>query len=148
MTNMMLQKNLGCYFSRINGSMKEQKMNKFSSSYLCLVVFLGAMEPLSSLELINFSNNISKFQDLDCNLVGLASDSPMVLQDWLVDPMLGKEEKALAAFPCISCPSHGEENSGLIQAIGVPLVHGSPIPTIIIIHHGQALQGQVLCILQ
>jgi alkyl hydroperoxide reductase subunit AhpC len=76
MTNMMLQKNLGCYFSRINGSMKEQKMNKFSSSYLCLVVFRGAMKPLSSLELINFSNNNSKFKDLDCKLVGLSRDSP------------------------------------------------------------------------
>ena len=65
-------------------------MNKFSSSYLCLVVFRGAMEPLSSLELINFSNNISKFQDLDCKLVGLSRDSPVVLQDWLVEPMMGK----------------------------------------------------------
>ena len=108
-------------------------MNKFSSSYLCLVVFRGAMEPLSSVELINFSNNIFKFQDLDCKLVGLVRDSPMVLQDWLVEPMMGKEEKVLATFPFISCPSLGEENSGLIQAIGVPLVHGSPIPTIIII---------------
>ena len=70
--------------------MKEQEMNKFSSSYLCLVVFRGAMEPLSSLELINFSNNISKFQDLDCKLVGLSRDSPVVLQDWLVEPMMGK----------------------------------------------------------
>ena len=90
MTNTMLQKNLGYYFKNQgpnlflidqNGSMKEQKMNKFSSSYLCLVVFIGAMEPLSSLELNNFSNNISKFQDLDCKLVGLSRDSPMVLQD-------------------------------------------------------------------
>ena len=119
-------------------------MNKFSSSYLCLVVFRGAMEPLSSLELINFSNNISKFQDLDCKLVGLSRDSPVVLQDWLVEPMMGKEEKVLVTFPCVSCPSLGE-NSGVIKAIRVPLVHGS---TIIINHHGQALQGQVLCLLQ
>jgi peroxiredoxin len=90
MTKTMLQKNLGCYFKNQgpnlflinpNGSMKEQKMNKFSSSYLCLIVFIGTMEPLSSLELSNFSNNISKFQDLDCKLVGLSRDSPMVLQD-------------------------------------------------------------------
>jgi hypothetical protein len=68
----------------------------------------------------------------------------MVLQDWLVEPMMGKEDKVLVTFPGVSCPSLGE-NSGVIKAIRVPLVHGS---TIIINHHGQALQDQVLCLLQ
>ena len=105
-----------------NGNMEELQMNKFSSSYLCLVVFRGAMEPLSSLELMNFSNNISKFQDLDCKLVGVARDSPMVLQDWMVEPMVEKGEKVLATFPCISCPNLGADGIGLIQAVGVPLI--------------------------
>ena len=92
------------------------------------------MEPLSSLELMNFSNNISKFQDLDCKLVGMARDSPMVLQDWMVEPMVGKGEKVSATFPCISCPNLGAENIGLIQALGVPLFHGFPV-TIIVDRH-------------
>ena len=71
-----------------DGSKKELQMNKISFSYLCLVVFKGAMEPISSLELMNFSNNISKFQDLDCKLMGLARDTPMVMQEWLVEPMV------------------------------------------------------------
>lgn len=136
----MLQKNLTCCYGPTpflinpNGTMEELQMNKFSSSYLlCLVVFRGAMEPLSSLELINFSSNISKFQDLDCKLVGVARDSPMVLQDWMVDPMVGKEENVLATFPCISCPNLGADDVELIQAVGVPLVQGFPIPTIIIV---------------
>ena len=139
---MMLQKNLTCYYENQgpkpfliypNGTMEELQMNKFSSSYLCMVVFRGAMEPLSSLELMNFSNNISKFQDLDCKLVGMARDSPMVLQDWMVEPMVGKGEKVSATFPCISCPNLGADDVGLIQAVGVPLVNGFPIPTIIIV---------------
>ena len=138
----MLQKTLTCFFenpgpntSLINPNdiMEELQMNKFSSSYLCLVVFRGAMEPLSSLELMNFSNNISKFQDLDCKLVGVARDSPMVLQDWMVEPMVEKGEKVSATFPCISCPNLGADDVGLIQAVGVPLVQGFPIPTIIIV---------------
>jgi alkyl hydroperoxide reductase subunit AhpC len=139
---MMLQKNVTCYYENPgpnpflinpNGTMEELQMNKFSSSYLCLVVFRGAMEPLSSLELMNFSNNSSKFQDLDCMLVGMARDSPMVLQDWMLEPTVGRGKKVSATFPCISCPNIGADDVGLIQAVGVPLVQGFPIPTIIIV---------------
>eukprot|EP00091_Calanus_sinicus_P011219 TRINITY_DN2546_c0_g1_i1.p1 TRINITY_DN2546_c0_g1~~TRINITY_DN2546_c0_g1_i1.p1 ORF type:complete len:231 (+),score=82.00 TRINITY_DN2546_c0_g1_i1:545-1237(+) len=63
----------------------------------------------------------------------MARDSPMVLQDWMVEPMVGKEEKVSARFPCISCPNLGTDDVGLIQAVGVPLVQGFPIPTIIIV---------------
>ena len=45
--------------------------------------------------------------------------------------MMG-EENVSATFPCVSCPNIGEENFGLIQAVGVPLIEGTPIPTIII----------------
>ena len=70
-----------------DGSLEELQLDKFFSSYLCLIVFRGAMEPLSSSELMNFSNNLTKFQDLDCKLLGLVRDSPMVVQEWLVEPM-------------------------------------------------------------
>ena len=137
----MIQKELTCYYKTSeptpflinpNGSMEELQLDKFSSSYLCLVVFRGAMEPVSSSELMDFSNNLTKFQDLDCKLLGLVRDSPMVVQEWLVEPMVGEGEKVSATFPCVSCPNIGEEDFGLIQAVGVPLIKGSPIPTIII----------------
>ena len=111
-----------------NGSMEELQLDKFSSSYLCLVVFRGAMEPLSSSELMDFSNNLTKFKDLDCNLLGLVRDSPMVVQEWLVEPMRGEDEMVSATFPCVSCPNIGEENFGLIEAVGVPLIEGTPSP--------------------
>lgn len=96
-------------------------------------MFRGAREPISSLELINFFNIISKFQDLDCKLVGMVMDSPMMLTDWMVDPMVGKGEKVSAIFPSISCPNLGADDIRLIQAVEVPLVQGLPISTIIIV---------------
>ena len=64
-----------------DGNLEELQLDKFFSSYLCLIVFRGAMEPLSSLELMNFSYNIGRFQDLDCKLLGLVRDSPTVVQE-------------------------------------------------------------------
>ena len=81
---------------------------------------------------MDFSNNILKFQKLDCQVMGLVRDSPMVVQDWLVEPSMGKGGKNAAAFPCISCPGIDEEDGGMVQAFGIPLLQGSPIPTIII----------------
>ena len=96
----MIQKELTCYYKTSeptpflinpNGSMEELQLDKFSSSYLCVVVFRGAIEQLSTSELMDFSNNLTKFQDLDCKLLGLVRDSPMVVQEWLVEPMRGEE---------------------------------------------------------
>ena len=50
----------------------------------------------------------------------------------MVKPLLEDEEKNVVTFSCISSPELGKENAGLIQALGVPLVEGSPIPTIVI----------------
>ena len=67
----MIQKELTRYYKTSeptrflinpNGSMEQLQLDKFSSSCLCPVVFRGAMEPLSSLEGMNFSNNLTKFQ--------------------------------------------------------------------------------------
>jgi len=93
-------------------------------------VFQGAFEPLSSTELVNFSENVSKFRALNCEVVGVVRDSTMAVQDWLAQPfgkVLGKN-----AISCISSPGIGDDDFGLIQALGVPLVKGSPIPSIII----------------
>ena len=133
----MLQKDLTSYFENpgttpmlVNpdGSLEELQMTKFSPTYLCMIVFRAAFEPLSSSELMAFSNSISKFHDLDCQLVGVARDSPMVLQEWMADPVMEEKEDSSAKFPCISCLNLGSGDFGLIQAVGISLVQGYPHP--------------------
>ena len=139
---------------------------EFSSSYLCLVVFRGAMEPLFSSELMNFSNNLTKQSSRDCKLLGLVRKSRMVVHEWMVEPMMGEEETDFGTFPCTNI---GEENIGLIQAVRVPLIAGSPSQILHPMlfppqntkvgkqtkaphphhhHHRQTEQGQVLRLLQ
>jgi len=115
-----------------DGSTEKLQMDKFSSSYHCLIVFRGAFEPISSYEIIDFSKNIFKFQDLNCRVMGLVRDSSRIVEEWMVKPLLEEKETNFVAFSCISSPELGKENAGLIQALGVPLVEGSPIPTIVI----------------
>jgi len=115
-----------------DGSTEKLQMDKFSSSYHCLIVFRGAFEPISSYEIIDFSKNIFKFQDLNCRVMGLVRDSSRIVEEWMVKPLLGEKEDNFVTFSCISSPELGKENAGLIQALGVPLVEGFPIPTIVI----------------
>jgi len=115
-----------------DGSTEKLQMDKFSSSYHCLIVFRGAFEPISSYEIIDFSKNIFKFQDLNCRVMGLVRDSSRIVEEWMVKPLLGEKEDNFVNFSCISSPEIGKENAGLIQALGVPLVEGFPIPTIVI----------------
>jgi len=141
--NNMLQKKLFSNFSNpddpsstiiINpdGSKDKLDVDRFSSSYHCLIVFRGAFEPISSNEIIDFSKNVFKFQDMNCKVMGLVRDSSRVVDEWMVNPLLEAKEENFVTFSCISSPELGKENAGLIQALGVPLVEGSPIPTIII----------------
>jgi len=115
-----------------DGSTEKVQMDKFSSSYHCLIVFRGAFEPISSYEIIDFSKNVFKFQALNCRVMGLVRDSSRIVEEWMVKPLLEEKETNFVAFSCISSPELGKENAGLIQALGVPLVEGSPIPTIVI----------------
>ena len=128
----MIQKELTRYYKTSeptrflinpNGSMEQLQLDKFSSSCLCPVVFRGAMEPLSSLEGMNFSNNLTKPSSRDCKLLGLVRKSRMVVHEWMVEPMMGEEETDFGTFPCTNIE---EENIGLIQAVRVPLIAGSP----------------------
>merc|ERR1719187_1935464 len=62
----------------------------------------------------------------------MVRDSSRIVEEWMMKPLLEKEEENFVSFPCISSPELGKENAGLIQALGGPLVEGSPIPTIVI----------------
>jgi len=126
----MIQKDLTNFYENhgaspklINSDGNEEELNltKFYAKYLCLVVFRSAFEEISSSELVAFSESMAYFNDLDCQVMGVSRDSPMVLQEWLMDLDSAK-------LPCISC----QNLVGFIQAIGVPLVDGFPIPSIII----------------
>ena len=55
------------------------------SSYLVIIVFAAAFDPLSTMELADFSSAVGDFEDLDCELVGLARDSSVAIKEWMVE---------------------------------------------------------------
>ena len=55
------------------------------SSYLAIVVFAAAFDPLATTELADFSSAISDFGALDCELVGLARDSSVAIKEWMFE---------------------------------------------------------------
>jgi len=118
---------------------KLQMTGKFSSSYyFCLIMYKGDFEPISSYDIIDFSKNGFKDQNLNCKVMGLVRDSSTIVDEckWMVKPLLEEKGRNFVAFACMSSPELGQENNGLIQALGVPLVECSPMPietTIILI---------------
>ena len=86
-----------------------------------MIIFRAAFEPISTSEMVAFSNSVSQFQYLGCQVVGVSRDSPMVLQDWMLDPMMDEKENTSVKFPIISYMSL---DSGLLQAVEVPLENG------------------------
>ena len=137
----MLQKVLTTHYSNPgdtpfivypDGKVEQMDLTKFSPTYLCIIVFQAALEPIASQELVKFSDAFDKFSDLDCQLVGVARDSVHVIKEWMSDMDFDKEGNQPARFPIISCLNLGHDDYGLIQAIGVPLKDGYPTPSIII----------------
>ena len=120
-------------------STEKFQFGKFSSSFFCLIMFRGAFEPISSYDIIDFSENGFKYPDLNCKVMGFIRDSSRIVEEckWLVKPLLEEKRKNFVTFVCMSSPELGQENDGLIQALGVPLVECShmpmPIETTIII---------------
>ena len=55
------------------------------SSYLAIVVFAAAFDPLSTIELADFSSAVGDFNALDCELVGLARDSSVAIKEWMLE---------------------------------------------------------------
>ena len=103
---------------------EEQLALPAGSDYHCILTFHGALEPLATRELAEFSSSVSSFAALDCEVVGLSRDSAHVIREWFSD--LGESAKVAVA----SC--QGLRSGGLIQGMGVPLVDGYPIPSILI----------------
>ena len=68
------------------------------SSYLAIIVFAAAFDPLSTAELTDFSSAVDDFDALDCHLLGLARDSSMVIKEWMLE--VGK---CLHSFYCLFC---------------------------------------------
>ena len=64
-----------------DGSTEKLQMGEYSSSYHCFIVFRGAFEPISSYEIVDFSNSVFKFQDLNCKVMGLVRDSSRILEE-------------------------------------------------------------------
>ena len=55
------------------------------SSYLAIIVFAAAFDPLSTTELADFSSAVGDFDALDCELVGLARDSSVAIKEWMLE---------------------------------------------------------------
>ena len=55
------------------------------SSYLVIIVFAAAFDPLSTMELADFSYAVDNFNALDCELVGLARDSSVAIKEWMLE---------------------------------------------------------------
>ena len=55
------------------------------SSYLAIVVFAAAFDPLSTMELADFSSAIDDCNALDCDPVGLARDSVVAIKEWMLE---------------------------------------------------------------
>ena len=55
------------------------------SSNLAIVVFAAAFDPLSTMELADFSSAVSDFNALDCELVGLARHSSVAIKEWMLE---------------------------------------------------------------
>ena len=55
------------------------------SSYLAIVVFAAAFDPLSTIELADFSSAVDDFNSLNCELVGLARDSSVAIKEWMLE---------------------------------------------------------------
>ena len=72
-----------------------------SVSYICYVVFNAALEENSTDDLIEFSNSISKFSEMNCGVIGIASDSPFAIQTWLSD-VVDKLDEGSSPMHCIS----------------------------------------------
>ena len=66
--------------------------------YHAFIVFAAAFDPLSTAELTDFSSAVDDFDALDCELVGLARDSSMVIKEWMLE--VGK---CLHSFYCLFC---------------------------------------------
>ena len=113
------------------------------SSYLAIIVFPAAFDPLSTIELTDFSSAVNDFNALDCELVGLARDSSVAIKEWMLE--VGECQCNLS-YNCLhfllsfevgdcSVPvasAQGLQSGGLIQSLGVPLANGYPIPAIIV----------------
>ena len=121
--------NFGCMLIQDDLSLQKFFLPKLTGHYLCIVVFRSALEESSSKHYLDFAQKLNEFYGQDCEVVGLLRESSMVIQEWMKS--LASDSDKL--FPCISDLHIGERNSyGLIQSIGIPLVHGCPIPSIIL----------------
>ena len=70
----------------IHGDGKEEALVlPRSSTYTTIVVFAAAFDPLSTMELADFSSAIGDFDALDCELVGLARDSSVAIKEWMLE---------------------------------------------------------------
>ena len=89
-------------------------------TYLLLFFFpLGLKE--DSVEVLNFAKSLKEFQELDCKVVGVTSESPLAIKRWMVKDHESGGFGQLLGFPMISDKDLALSMSmGVARGCGVP----------------------------
>ena len=89
--------------------------------YTVILVLRGALDPLSSKRLKSFCQALPQFYQEDVRICGVTRDSLTDLKNWISTIEVN--------FPLVSDMNISEENLGIPQYLGVPLIDGYPVPT-------------------
>ena len=92
------------------------------SSYLAIVVFAAAFDPLSTMELADFSSAVGDFNALDCELVGLSRDSHVAIKEWMLEVgecQFNQRISALHFLPIFLSGGGLLSASGLCPGVGI-----------------------------
>jgi len=89
-------------------------------TYLLLFFFpLGLKE--DSVEVLNFAKSLKEFQELDCKVVGVTSESPLAIKRWMVKDHESGGFGQVLGFPMISDKDLALSMSmGVARGCGVP----------------------------
>ena len=107
-----------------NGEVVE--FNYPEDHYTVFVIFRCALDPMSTKRLESFNKAADQFLSEDCFVIGVSRDSTLVLKEWM-------SEIEKVNFPLVSDMNLGEENIGIPQSLGAPLIDGYPVPTTLIL---------------
>ena len=98
---------------------------KYKGQYLVLILFNHAWDNQCIKEVKCFSEITNKFEEQNCNMLGISRDGPKVLIDWI-------HEMKTIKFPIVSDMNMASLDIGISQRLGISLPAGYAIPTVIV----------------
>lgn len=85
----------------VNGQFKEIKLDDYIGKYLVLFFYPLDFTFVCPTELIAFSDRIKEFKDLDCNVVGVSTDSHFSHFSWINMPRKVCDVSLMHGSSCI-----------------------------------------------